>query len=79
MGLAWVCDDTGEIGAVAPPEPGGDWMTGPRHRRPTLLARGGQAVACRITALARTTPDLATPLTARLQRRPAMPARRYWT
>ena len=48
MGLAWVPDDTGR--AVVPAS-GREWNSGPRHRRPTLLARSGQAVACRITAL----------------------------
>ena len=51
MGLAWVPDDTGgAFGTVSRRE----WTSGPRHRRPTLLARGSQAVAWRISALART-------------------------
>ena len=59
MGLAWVPDDTRR--AVVPAS-GREWNSGPRHRRPTLLARSGQAVACRITALAaRTDTDTAPP------------------
>jgi hypothetical protein len=54
MGLAWVADDAGHAFLS---ESGPEWTAGPRHRRPTLLARSGQAVACRITALAR--PDAA--------------------
>jgi hypothetical protein len=59
MGFAWVSDDTGPI---VLPAFGLPWHAGPRHRRPTLLARGGHAVADRITALAR--PDLAPNLSA---------------
>jgi hypothetical protein len=81
MGVAWVADDAGR--AVVP-EPG--WTetlspvagSGPRHRRPTLLSRGGQAVACRITSLARTDPGIGHPGHPRPQRRPALAARRYW-
>lgn len=50
MGLAWVADDAGHAFLS---ESGPEWTAGPRHRRPTLLARSGQAVACRITALGR--------------------------
>jgi hypothetical protein len=56
MGFAWVSDDAGR--AVLPAR-GAQWQAGPRHRRPTLLARGGQAVADRITSLARQ--DLTAP------------------
>jgi len=60
MGLAWVSDDAG---AAAPSEPDRQWASqdvpGPRHRRPTLLARSGQAVVGRITALAGTHPAAA--------------------
>jgi hypothetical protein len=75
MGLAWVPDDSGR--AVAPASRR-DWTGGPRHRRPTLLARSGQAVACRITALARTDSDAALSRSAHPQRPPATIARRYW-
>ena len=54
MGIAWVSD---YAGSGVPSGPGRPWasqeyLPGPRHRRPTLLARGGQAVVGRITALA---------------------------
>ncbi len=75
MGLAWVPDDTGR--AVVPAS-GREWNSGPRHRRPTLLARSGQAVACRITALARTDADAAPSPSSRRARQPAITARRYW-
>jgi hypothetical protein len=75
MGLAWVPDDTGR--AVAPAS-GREWNSGPRHRRPTLLARSGQAVAGRITALARTDTDTAPWSSPHRSRQPAMTARRYW-
>ena len=75
MGLAWVPDDTGR--AVVPAS-GREWNSGPRHRRPTLLARSGQAVACRITALARTDPDTAPSPSPQRARQPAMTVRRYW-
>jgi hypothetical protein len=78
MGLAWVPDDTGR--AVAPAS-GREWNSGPRHRRPTLLARSGQAVAGRITALARTdadSADTAPSSSPHRSRQPAMTARRYW-
>jgi len=63
MGLAWVSDDAGH---AAPSEPGREWAgqeyaPGPRHRRPTLLARSGQAVVGRITALAGTHPAATGP------------------
>jgi hypothetical protein len=92
MGLAWSVDDAGRS---VPGAPSQDWPARRRHRRPTLLARGGHAVAGRITALAGTalagTPLAGTPLAgtdldasgqppaAHLLRRPALPARRYWT
>ena len=76
MGLAWVPDDTGR--AVVPAS-GREWNSGPRHRRPTLLARSGHAVACRITALAaRTEADTAPSSSPHRSRQPAMTVRRYW-
>jgi len=81
MGLAWVPDDTVravDTGRVAAPASRRDWTSGPRHRRPTLLARSGQAVACRLTALARTDSDAAPSRSTLPSRPPAMIARRYW-
>jgi hypothetical protein len=75
MGLAWVPDDTGP--AVVPAS-GREWNSGPRHRRPTLLARSGHAVAYRITALARTDPGAAPSSSPHRSRQPAITARRYW-
>jgi hypothetical protein len=78
MGLAWVPDDTGR--AVVPAS-GREWNSGPRHRRPTLLARSGQAVADRITALARTdsgSAGTAPSSSPHRSRQPAMTVRRYW-
>ena len=78
MGLAWVPDDTGR--AVVPASHSvrarrrATWTGGPRHRRPTLLVRGGQAVACRITALARSDPDY-HPFAVRAPAPPARPGR----
>lgn len=55
MGLAWIADDSDR---AALPAAGQFWAApGPRHRRPTLLVRGGQAVAFRISAITRP-PDL---------------------
>jgi hypothetical protein len=55
MGLAWIADDSDR---AVMPAAGQFWAApGPRHRRPTLLVRGGQAVACRISAITRA-PDL---------------------
>jgi hypothetical protein len=84
MGLAWVPDDTGRavvpasVAAVSARGPAREWNGGPRHRRPTLLARSGQAVACRITALARADPDTAPSPSAHRARQPAPAVRRYW-
>jgi hypothetical protein len=89
MGLAWVPDDTGravvpasvsKVSAPAVPAraPAREWTGGPRHRRPTLLARSGQAVACRITALARTDPETAPSPSPHGTRQPAPAIRRYW-
>ena len=87
MGLAWVPDDTGRavvpasgsaVSAVSARASAREWTGGPRHRRPTLLARGGQAVACRITALARTDPGTAPSRSAHASRLPAPAVRRYW-
>lgn len=75
MGLAWVPDDAGR--AVMPAARRD--LTGPRHRRPPLLVRSGQAVAGRLTALARNEPDRAPSPSAHLGRYPAMTVRRYWT
>jgi hypothetical protein len=75
MGLAWVPDDSGRAAAPASRR---DWTGGPRHRRPTLLARSGQAVAGRLTALARTDSDAATSSSPHPSRPPAVIARRYW-
>jgi hypothetical protein len=60
---------------------GSAWTAGPRHRRPTLLARGGQAVAGRITALAGTDPAPGSPegSLAHPPRRRTLAARKYWT
>lgn len=55
MGMAWVTNDTGPI--ALPPEPEPYSHAGPRHRRPTLLSRGGQVVAGRLTALTRVEPS----------------------
>ncbi len=84
MGLAWVPDDTGRavapasVSTVSAPMPAREWTGGPRHRRPTLLVRGGQAVACRITALARTDPDTAPSPSPHRAREPVPAVRRYW-
>lgn len=94
MGLAWVPDDTGRAVVPAPVStvsvstvsapavparaPAREWTGGPRHRRPTLLARSGQAVAWRITALARTDPETAPSPSPHGTRPPAPPVRRYW-
>jgi hypothetical protein len=75
MGLAWVPDDKGH---AVEPAARRDLSGGPRHRRPTLLARSGQAVACKITALARTDPERAPSSPAHPARRPVMTVRRYW-
>jgi hypothetical protein len=78
MGLAWVPDDTGP--AIMPAVRRGPALAGgPRHRRPPLLVRSGQAVAGRITALARNDPDPSPSPSAHLGRYPAMTVRRYWT
>jgi hypothetical protein len=91
MGLAWTADEAGhpvlpgEDGPAIPgaaADPGVPWAAGHRHRRPTLLARGGQAVAHRITRLAGS--DLAARqrhevLAAHPPRRRTMAARKYWT
>jgi hypothetical protein len=81
MGLAWIPDDAGQDDAGH----GGARHGGTsRHRRPTLLARGGQAVAGRFASdpgagglivgpVARSLPG------ARIVRRAVLPARRYWT
>jgi hypothetical protein len=71
MGLAWVPEDTSR-----PVLPGvrRDPTPGPRHRRPTLLVRGGHAVADLLTALARTDPPA-----RQHARQLAVAARRYWT
>ena len=64
------------------PAAGTSWTAGARHRRPTLLTRGGQAVAHRITALASTDPGPFRPSPVSLAdppRRRAMAARKYWT
>jgi hypothetical protein len=72
MGLAWVPDDTGRAAGAEP----GLVLTGrPRHRRPTLLARSGHAVAGRLNALARTDTQQDGPYS----RPTALAARRYWT
>jgi len=76
MGLAWVPDDTGR---ATMPVARRDLTGGPRHRRPPLLVRSGQAVAGRITALARTEPNPTSSPSAHLGRYPAMAIRRYWT
>lgn len=76
MGLAWVPDDTGR--AVLPAARR-DLTVGPRHRRPPLLVRSGQAMAGRITALARSEPGPALSPSVHLGRYPAMTVRRYWT
>lgn len=87
MGLAWVPDDTGRavvpasvsaVSAVSARASAREWTGGPRHRRPTLLARSGQAVACRITALARTDPETAPSPSPHRTRQPAPAIRRYW-
>jgi hypothetical protein len=85
MGLAWKPEDAGHVVADVPDR---EWAAGPRHRRPTLLARSGQVVAGRFTALAGTDPgashhgasDPGTVQSAGLHvmRRAALPARRYW-
>jgi hypothetical protein len=85
MGLAWITDDAGRPVAD---EPDRDWAPGPRHRRPTLLARGGQVVAGRLTALAGADTDPAHQRAAgpgrsgpggpHPVRRASLPARRYW-
>lgn len=64
------------------PAAGTSWTAGARHRRPTLLTRGGQAMAHRITALASTgpAPVRQSPVSlAHPPRRRAMAARKYWT
>jgi hypothetical protein len=78
MGLAWIPDDAGHAAA---PERGRDWPGRARHRRPTLLARGGQAVAGRLGALSSADPDLGIGRSAgeHVVRRAVLPARRYWT
>jgi hypothetical protein len=76
MGLAWVPDDTGR---AIRPAARRDLTGGPRHRRPHLLVRSGQAVAGRITALARSEPDSTPAPSAHPGRHPAMTVRRYWT
>lgn len=84
MGLAWVSDDQGRtghyghVGYAMPPGAGRDLPGRPRHRRPTLLVRSSQAVACKITALARTEPGLGESRATPPPRRGAMAARRYW-
>lgn len=87
MGLAWVPDDTVravdnvravDTGRAVAPASRRDWTSGPRHRRPTLLARSGQAVACRLTALARTDSEAAASRSTHASRPSAMIARRYW-
>jgi hypothetical protein len=91
MGLAWITDDAGRPVAD---EPDRDWPAGPRHRRPTLLARSGQLVAGRLTALAGAAPDPAHHRASgsgpgpgsggghqggpHPVRRASLPARRYW-
>jgi hypothetical protein len=85
MGLAWTADDAGRTALPEPDKwPVREWTAGPRHRRPTLLARSGQAVADRITALAGTDLPAAQRAAAHQAqpahslRRPALPERRYW-
>jgi hypothetical protein len=51
MGVAWA-PDTGSAVVPALP-PASRPAARPRHRRPTLLSRGSQAVTDRLTALAR--------------------------
>lgn len=60
---------------------GTSWAAGHRHRRPTLLARGGQAVAHRITRLAGAGAAAGRQhdAAAHPSRRRAMAARKYWT
>ncbi|HEX3490580.1 MAG TPA: hypothetical protein VHU92_14620 [Streptosporangiaceae bacterium] len=69
-------DDTGR---AVMPAARRDLTAGPRHRRPPLLVRSGQAVAGRISALARNEPDPGPAPSAHLGRYPAMTVRRYWT
>jgi hypothetical protein len=78
MGLAWIPDGAGHAERA---EPGRDWSSRARHRRPTLLVRGGQAVAGRLSALAGPDPDLGIGrgTGGQAARRAALPARRYWT
>lgn len=84
MGLAWVSDDpgrtghNGHVGYAMPPGAGRELPGRPRHRRPTLLARSSQAVACKITGLARAEPGPGDSPAAPPARRSAMAARRYW-
>jgi hypothetical protein len=77
MGLAWKIDDAD--GSVL----GGSaqtWTPRRRHRRPTLLARGGQAVTGRFTVFAVADPGAGHPSGGpRALRRAALPGRRYWT
>jgi hypothetical protein len=77
MGLALTIHETN--GSVLD-EPAQNSTPRRRHRRPTLLARSGHAVAGRITALAGA--DLEgshQAVGAHALRRKALPARRYWT
>ncbi len=71
MGLSWAAHE--EI-TMFPAEPGQPWPVagpGPRHRRPTRLARGGQALADRLTGRRGPAPHPA--------QGPRRPARIYWT
>jgi len=80
MGLAWVSDDA-NFDAPSEPAPlraAPESGPGPRHRRPTLLARGGQAMVGRITALAGTHPA-AGPPRGRATGAQRPPARRTWS
>jgi hypothetical protein len=87
MGLAWTADEAGHPvlpGLDGPAEPGpaadqgSPWVTGHRHRRPTLLARS----AHRITRLAGSGPASGQRhqvTAAHPPRRRTMAARKYWT
>jgi hypothetical protein len=59
MGVAWAPDTGSAVVPALPPAPRP--AVRPRHRRPTLLSRGSQAVTDRLTALARPPGGVAAP------------------